>query len=176
MLNQGNQKIGSSFLRPILILSGILLVLWLIALQQTDSKEPEVPLTNEEQLRLDSLRALMGFIPGTTREEKEPDLFANALPIFLVLVVSITGLWLWSKKNKAPQQVQGTVLAEQFIGPGQTIKAVKFAGEIYILGVTPQTITLLKTIAEHEWSNLPELSKAVAPSAFSKLFKKETEN
>jgi flagellar biogenesis protein FliO len=176
MLNQGNQKIGSTFLRPILILSGILLVLWLIALQQTDSKEQEEPLTAESQQRLDSLRIILGTTDTVAREEKEPDLFSNALPVFLVLVVFISALWLWSKKAKAPQQIQGSILAEQIIGPGQSIKAVKFAGEVYILGVTHQSITVLKTLSEIEWTSLPEMSTTSEPSAFSKLFKKETES
>ncbi len=176
MLNQGSQKIGSTFLRPILILSAILLVLWLIALQQTDSKDQEDSVSVETQQRLDSLRILLGTTDVVARQEKEPDLFSNALPVFIVLVVLITGLWLWTKKNKIPQQIEGSILAEQIIGPGQSIKAVKFAGEIYILGVTHQSITVLKTLAEQDWANLPERSKSSEPSAFSKFFKKETES
>lgn len=172
-MNQRNLFQGQSgnVLRPILILSAILLLLWFITMSQSGSDVNTV-VSVEDQVRIDSLRMIMGNTDVKDQALRDSDFSGNALPVFLILAVLIGGLWWWSSKNKPKANVITNVVAEQEIGPGQFIKVVSLGEDYLILGVTPQQINLLKTIPKAEW-NLPlEPLKMESSSIFSQFMKR----
>lgn len=165
--------VNSTYLRPILILSGILLVLWLLTLQQSNPEKPE-SLTEQQQQRLDSLRVLMGTNGIETLPKEESNLFQNALPVFLILFVALIALWYWSKKKGITPENNGKILAELQLGPGQHVKAIQFAGEVHLLGITAHQINTIKTISIKQWEeNQTKTTKPINESEFSKLLASE---
>jgi flagellar biogenesis protein FliO len=175
-MNFQNLPVNSTYLKPVLWLSGILLVLWIITIQQADSNEAEKPVTAEQQVRLDSLRMMMGTYGTEAQPEKQTSLFQNALPVFVLLLIVLTGLWFWSKKNGVAVSPQGKVLSELSIGPNQWIKAVHFGGEVHVLGLTVHSVTPIKSMSMVDWETQNVLQEhPQSSSVFAKVLKKETE-
>lgn len=166
-ISMGTSK---SVVKPILILSAILLVLWIITLSQSGDSNPQ-PISMEEQSRIgDSLRIRLGISENQTIEHKSDNLFGNALPVFLILIFGIAGLWWWNQKKNPPENVISNVVAEQEIGPGQFIKVVSLGDEYLVIGVTPQSINLLKSVSKQDWNPSALVNQNQKPaSIFSQI-------
>lgn len=161
---------SNTVLKPVLLLSAILLLLWMFTLSQTDNSEQE-PISTEQQARLDSLRVVLGTSESAP-QRVEDNLFGNAFPVFLILILAIAAIWWWNQKKQTSESIITNVVAEQEIGPGQFIKVVSLGDEYLVLGVTSQQINLLKTISKHDW-NPTELQKGKSPSSlFSKILER----
>lgn len=175
MANQRNWFAGQSSgaLKPILILSAILLILWLITLSQSGNDSTPEAITTEQEARLDSLRSILGTQKkGEVQSQKDVNLFENAFPVFLLLMILIIGLWWWSRKSQPQKSTQANVLQTIEIGPGQHIKAVQVGEEVLLLGVTVQSIQLLKSMKKEEWSETESVeAHPIRQSSFSSILK-----
>ncbi len=161
---------SNTVLKPVLLLSVILLLLWMFTLSQTDHSEQET-ISTEQQARLDSLRVVLGTTESAP-QRVEDNLFGNAFPVFLILILAIGVIWWWNQKKQTPENVLTNVVAEQEIGPGQFIKVVSLGDDYLVLGVTSQQINLLKTVSKHDW-NPTEFQKGKQPSSlFSKILER----
>ncbi|TNE73638.1 hypothetical protein EP331_03790 [bacterium] len=168
---------SKSVLKPVLILSAILLVLWMITLSQSGDNTSQEQTTVEEQARIDSLRLILGTTESRTVEKKGDNLFNSAFPVFLLLILGIAGVWWWSQKKGTPANVISNVVAEQEIGPGQFIKIVSLGDEYLVLGVTPQSVNLLKSISKQDWDPSALVNqKAQTTSIFSQMLKRAEGN
>jgi flagellar biogenesis protein FliO len=161
---------SNTVLKPVLLLSAILLILWMFTLSQSDNSEQEI-ISSEQQARLDSLRVVLGTSESAP-QRVEDNLFGNAFPVFLILIAGIGLIWWWNQKKQTPENVLTNVVAEQEIGPAQFIKVVSLGDEYLVLGVTSHQINLLKTISKQDW-NPTELQKVKQPtSLFSKMMER----
>lgn len=161
---------SNTVLKPVLLLSVILLLLWMFTLSQTDHSEQET-ISTEQQARLDSLRVVLGTTESAP-QRVEDNLFGNAFPVFLILILAIGVIWWWNQKKQTPENVLTNVVAEQEIGPGQFIKVVSLGDDYLVLGVTSQQINLLKTVSKHDW-NPTEFQKGKQTSSlFSKILER----
>ena len=166
---------SSSIIKPIIILSAIILVLWMMTLGQSDS-QPIDTVTQVDQARLDSLRLLLGNSGITPTPEQDKSLIDRALPVFIILALLLAVLWWWNSKNKPKSNVLTNVVAEQEIGPGQFIKVISLGDDYLVLGVTPSNITLLKTISKTDWQPLIESNPLQTQSIFSQFMKRAEGN
>src|SRR5690606_35608269 len=129
----------------------ILLLLWMMTMSQTGS-DVSTPISTEDQLRVDSLRFLLGTTETGSQNVADSDMCGNAFPVFLLLLVLIDAVWRWSSRQHSKASVLTNVVAEQEIGPGQFIKVVSLGDEYLVLGVTPTAINLLKAMPKSEWN------------------------
>lgn len=131
----------------------ILLVLWLVTMYQSDESIQTQTYSAEEQAKLDTLRRMLGREEIEMKEGGEEGFFSKALVVFIILSGGIIIIWYLFKDKTAEANASFvTVIVEQEIGAGQWLKVVKYQHEYWVLGVTLQTVTLLKTLSEEEWS------------------------
>jgi flagellar biogenesis protein FliO len=140
------------FLKLIISFSFVLLVIWAFALIQADRPEPEKELTPREQARLDSVRSILGRENIQMQQPQEYDFGSKALVVVFVLGGGLAIAWWYLRKqDPGKQQDWITVLGEQSIDDQNTIKALKFQDEVWIVAVTPNGMNLLKTIPAEEF-------------------------
>lgn len=94
---------------------------------------------------------------------------------FIVLLMA--GLWWVKKWTKARQGIKGQiampmeVLGRRYLGPKQSVVAVKVAEKVLLLGVTETAISLLTTLPTEalEMSDEPDVGNADATHHFADL-------
>ncbi len=162
----GNRK----FIGTVISLAFTLLVVWIFVMATMSNNSP-APLNPADQMRLDSLRTALGRTAPAIHHNAAPNLFYNAIPAFLVLMLMLGALWYWNKRRAKPHHDHlFTVMGEQQLAPGQTIKIIAFNDEYWVIGLTGNNMTLLSKLSKEEWTP-PGNGKASPPdSAFSRLF------
>lgn len=160
------------FLKLIISFSFVLLVIWAFALIQADRPEPQKELTQREQARLDSVRSILGRENIQMQQPEEYDFGSKALLVVFVLGGGLAIAWWYLRKqNPAEQKNWITVLGEQSIDSQNTIKALQFQDEVWILAVSANGMNLLKTIPADEF-DATDLEKSSGQTQVNKdLFK-----
>jgi flagellar biogenesis protein FliO len=90
-----------------------------------------------------------------TRAEKDSDsgMFGNAFVTFLFLIVLLAGIWYWSDRNNGRLEPgMNRILGTQTLGEGVSLKIIKINQEVWVLGVTSQSVKLLHRYNENEWN------------------------
>ena len=165
----------TNVVKPAIYLSMLLLVVWVFIMAQSQGTESSQPVSVEQQARIDSLRLALGKDIQPIREADEPDILGKAFPVFLVMVAVIGGIWFWNRKRggegkkKTPSLFE--IIAEQDLGPGQSIKIVTYKNHVWVLGVTSTGISLIKELPPDELDrNLHiEKSEVQNPNNFARL-------
>jgi len=160
-----------------------LLVIWIFVLAQTGNDQ--YALKPQEQARMDSLHAAVTQNAGSLQREESVSLFSHALPVFFVLIIILGGIWFWGRKNagrRGPTLFK--VLGSQPLGNGQELKVIQINHEIWVIGITGQEITLLRSYAADDWdANIDmdtkvnsDLGSIRADQSFMSVFKEKLES
>jgi flagellar biogenesis protein FliO len=172
-LPQGNPK---KTLRMVLMVSMVMLALWLLMVQRIDSgNQPEVsdPETSE---RLESVRSLRGVSDDQPAEvtERGNTMMPGAMSTFLVLSGILLLVWFWvrSKPGDHTPQEQFHQIASHVLGTGgQHLSVLEINGEMWVLGVTSASVTLLHRYPKDAWITPPSSPLPPPSSSFKDLLK-----
>lgn len=169
-------------LKFVLGFAAVMLVLWLVMVSQMDFNGTSSASTPEEQMRADSLRSAItqndGAIQSQARQSREesPDIFFNALTTFVILIVMLALVWLWSRtRGSSPQSASGIFreVGGQVLGQGAQLKVIEINDEIWVMGLSEGGVNLLHRYSKDEWVEQEEPSGNPVESNFYKLFKGE---
>lgn len=165
-------------LKIVISISVVLLVMWLFLVSKMDygnTSEPRYPAVEQQA---DSMRTLLEReSAGRTAamEDSSPNMFSNAFITFLVLMTLLGFAWLWVRKKSPAETKQQNFqqLLSQGLGQGAELKIVKLNGEIWVLGVTANAVTLLHRYPEEEW-NEPFEQPEQNLNSFYQLFRSQS--
>lgn len=167
LLNPGGNN--KKFIGTVVSLAFTLLVVWIFVMATMNNNTSTSSLSPADQMRLDSLRTALGRTgAAAAHTSASPNLFYNALPAFLFLLLLLGGVWLWNRRKEKPSDQQlFSVVGEQQLAPGQTIKIIAFQNEYWVIGVTGNNMTLLSRIDKEEWSPPGPASNDFKPPSYS---------
>jgi flagellar biogenesis protein FliO len=103
--------------------------------------------------------------------QESPNIFMNAFTTFLVLLVLLAGVWLWSRK-RTPAVRQGAFreYGSHSLGYGAQVRIVEISNEVWVLGVTANSVNLLHRYAKEEWTE-QQPPQTGGENTFYNLFK-----
>ncbi|MGD8428703.1 MAG: flagellar biosynthetic protein FliO [Balneolaceae bacterium] len=160
------------------------LLIWMLVVLQAGTSGRTVVV--DQSGRLDSLRVSLNKSAGDSLSkssnlsnlavaprEKSSAPFSNALPVFLILLAAIGGLWYWIKRGNASSdsKTDGVFLpvGTQEVVAGQQISVIKMNDEFWVLGTCSSGMALLHRYSEEDW-NGPEASQAGKKKHGGRLF------
>lgn len=167
-------------LKFVLGFAAVMLVLWLVMVSQMDFTGSGDPATPEDRMRADSLRSAISQNNGHIQsaeasEEESPDIFFNAFTTFLILITLLGLVWVWTRsKGNSPQQRSNMFneVGGQMLGQGAQLKVIEINDEIWVMGVTEGSVSLLHRYAKEDWAGKIESGEPIE-SSFYKMFKGE---
>jgi len=183
LLNHSTKK-PKAVLRIVISVSIGLLVLWIFLVSRMELPGQRdsvlVSASDSTQQMLDVKKELLGeqdATPGVFESSTEqPPMFQNAFTTFMVMVTMLGGLWAWSmrKKKRVPDTPQDIKeIAQHVIGQGVQLKVIELNEEVWVLGVSANSVNLLHRYPKKDW----QLPKALDPepelsgSDFNSIFK-----
>lgn len=141
-------------------LSTVLLVIWAFLLQQQNEASKNtltdkvVPSDSTRDARLDSLRLELGAgIAETAPEQEKTSANTGLMTTFVILVLSVGGLWWWSRSIKSAKQVDTTFfkeVARQELSTGQSVLVMEMNDEYWFLGSSAGALNLLHKVHKSE--------------------------
>ena len=186
LLNQSSKQ-PKLILRIVISVSIGLLVIWIFLVSKMDvpSQRDSILVKADTSESITDLRSnLLGEIqsPKQSTQEgtvvtKEEPLFENALTTFFIMIVVLGSIWLWTlkkKKHTIKQDQDIKDISQHVIGQGVQIKILEINEEMWILGVTSNSINLLHRYKKNEWhlSKIPDPdSEEISESDFNSIFK-----
>jgi len=177
----GSSADPKQILKFVLGFAAVMLVLWLVMVSQMDFNGTGSASTPEEQMRADSLRSAINQNDGVPKsqsfasEKESPNIFFNALTTFLVLITILGLVWVWSRsKNGTPDRSADMFkeIGGQNLGPGSQLKVIEINNEIWVVGVSEGSVSLLHRYDKDDWTGNFEPYEPVE-SNFYKMFKGE---
>lgn len=179
-------------LASILGIAVFFLVIWMFVAVQVDPSGENV--AAEQSGRLDSLRLSLSDQfsdslelksnqnAAASKPEKANTSFMKTLPVFLVLILVIGGLWYWIKKGGAgtthsniSEKNVFNLLGSQKIMAGKRITVIKINNEFWVLSTGGEAMQLLHRYTEDEWEG-PDLPIQEEKESASQLFAKILRN
>lgn len=138
----------------VISMSVVLLILWLFMVSRMDYQSaPEADPPSTE--RRDSVRVMMGKSDtGFVAEERSSSIFFNAFTTFVVLIIILAGVWFWVRR-KSSYGSTGRLFKEygqQAIGPGHQLKVMEVNNEIWVLGISTDSVSLLHRYPKEQWN------------------------
>jgi len=162
---------NKKFIGTVISLAFTLLVVWIFVMATMNNDNSTTSLNAADQMRLDSLRTVLGRSGAAIHSSANPNLFYNALPAFLFLLLLLGGVWLWNRRREKPGNQQlFSVVGEQQLAPGQTIKIIAFQNEYWVIGVAGNNMTLLSRLNKDEWSPPDPKDLSSISNSFSNIF------
>lgn len=164
-------------LKIVLTLSMLLLVIWLFMVSRMELSGPENSASPASIERADSIRtAINGNRPDReiVRSENEPNIFMNAVTTFVVMISILVVVWFLIQKKASKSSDQLPLfreMGEQPIGSGSQLKVVEVNGEIWVLGLTSGSVTLLHRYQSDEWKERKNESPEKETGNFLDYFK-----
>ncbi len=164
-------------LKIVLGLAVVLLLMWLFTLSHIDYNQgPDAEEYIQSQAQTDS--AVVGASSDDAREIKsygEPSgIFTNGLITFLVLLVVLIMVWFWvDRKQSGSTAGNQRELASQVLGEGAQLKIIRMNEEVWVLGVTSESVNLLHRYPENEWKEKMPKKESGGSDVFGKLFKSQ---
>ena len=169
----------SRILKIVLGLALVLLLMWLFTLSHIDYNQRA---ESEEYIKTaseaDSTQIITGNREDRAKEVQSYDqssgVFMNGLITFLVLLFVLIIVWFWvdrkeSVRSKGPERS----LSSQSLGEGATLRIIRINEEIWILGVTSNTVNLLHRYPESDWKENLQGEDVEEDNMFRKLFKSQ---
>ena len=163
-------------LKIVISVSIVLLVMWLFMVSRMEFSSSADTGNPHTQQRIESIRASVEE-PGAAKEiavqsEASSGIFMNAFTTFLVLITLLGGVWLWtrSKTNSSPEKRDRNI-GGHILGEGAQLKIIEINEEIWVLGVTTNTVNLLHTYPKSEWKEqVSQSEKKSGSESFRKIF------
>lgn len=153
-----------------------MLIIWLFMVSKMEfagSQDLDDRVTQE---RADSIQTMLSEKKPdrVSVEDRSSGIFMNAVTTFLVLISLLGIVWLWSRKKPAMgRESEFHEIGEHALGQGAQIKVLEINEEIWVLGVTSGSISLLHRYPKEAWvkkSKTPEQETSI----FYKLFSSKT--
>lgn len=165
MFNGTDRRVGErlpkKLLGSVLVLSGILLVLWLLVVARSEYGEnqriSDTGMT-VEAVQPDSAAEHAGRLGFRTAaspddESRSSGLFGGAMTVFIILVVMLGAAFLWFRKSDTLYPSYFKELGRHPLGMDQELIVLEANGEVWVLGRTSQSITLLFKCAKESWNH-----------------------
>ena len=186
LLSQSTKQ-PKTILRIIISVSIGLLVLWIFLVSKMDLPSQRESIlvnadtsqniinTRDNLLRQNQLSEKVDVTDEAVSDE-DP-IFQNAFTTFFVMIVILGGIWLWTikKKKNIINSNQGIKDISQYvIGQGVQLKIVEINEEVWVLGITTNSIDLLHRYKKNEWhsSKILDLdSEEISRGDFNSIFK-----
>lgn len=162
-------------LKVVLGLSCVLLLMWLLTLSRFGSaKKNDSPGFVSDKQMVDTL--------ATTKSAKDPsvptisnggssDMFANGVVIFVLLMAILILVWFWAGGKQATGSGHfQREIGSQVLGEGAQIKIITINDEVWVLGVTSESVNLLHRYSKGEWVE-PKVETENDINSFAKLLK-----
>lgn len=161
-------------LKTVLIFSAVLLVMWLLMVSQMETGNP--PVTSGDsitQARADSIRTVLSQTDqGRYADDRSGSIFMNAITTFLVLIAILGVVWLWSRsKPQTKNQKEFQELGSQVLGQNAQLKILEINNEIWVIGVTANSVNLLHRYNKEEWISKPVDHSSTKESSFYQILK-----
>ena len=163
LLSHSTKK-PKSILRIVISISMVLLVLWLfmVSRMELSTQRQSVLVANQPDsvaAQQSIKQSLLNESPAResqnlTAKQEQPAIFQKALTTFLLMFIVLGFVWLWSKKKSSSQQVKEDIsdLGQHILGQGAQLRIVEINNEVWVLGVTSGSLTLLHRYAKEEWN------------------------
>lgn len=162
-------------LKIVIGLAFVLLLMWVLTLSHIDSgSDPSASETIATQQVSDSLQTTdssqKSLIPGKSSDETS-GMLSSGLVTFFVLVIVLGGIWFWvDKKGGGHGTAEQREIDSEMLAQGATMKILKVNNEVWVLGVTSQSVDLLHRYPQEEWTeSMPD--PEAGSDHFAKLFK-----
>lgn len=165
LLSHSTRK-PKSILRIVISISMVLLVLWLfmVSRMELSTNRQSVLVASQPdsatvtQSVSETLLGTSKATPKSTENQQvaakdDPGIFRNAFTTFMVMFIILGIVWLWSRKKSTTPAGKQLVndLGQHVMGQGSQLKIVELNNEVWVLGVTPSSVTLLHRYAKEEW-------------------------
>jgi len=158
LMPRGNpQKI----LGIVISISVVLLVLWLFMVSRMDYQSADSGVSGRDrdtvtysQERRDSVRVMMGKSDAAqVSEDRSSRMFFNAFTTFVVLMIILAGVWIWSrsKSGQTSSSKYFKDIGQHTIGQSQQLKVIEINNEIWVLGIGLDSVTLLHRYPKDQW-------------------------
>lgn len=188
LLNQSTKQ-PKTILRIVISISIGLLVLWIFLVSKMDvpsqrdsvlvkaDTSTSTSITDLRSNLLGEKQSPQSSSQGRTAVTDEEPLFQNAFTTFFIMVVVLGSIWLWTiKKKKHTVKSDRDIkdISQHVIGQGVQLKILEINEEIWVLGVTSNSINLLHRYKKNEWypSNIPNRDpEEISNSDFNSIFK-----
>ncbi len=185
-------KDPKAILRIVISVSVGLLVLWIFLVSKMDvpSKKNTILVAAQDSVEQQATSVRNTLLsnnnnsleisttePEQIAEEEQPAMFQNAFTTFLVMITLLGGLWAWSTKKKKKIDVKQSdinELSQHIIGQGTQMKVLEINNEIWVVGVTANSINLLHRYPKEEWKSKSTPTKQeteMSESDFNSIFK-----
>jgi flagellar biogenesis protein FliO len=167
-------------LKIVLGLAFILLLMWLFTLSHVDYNQgPGAEEYIASQAQTDSAEVIS--TKGQEEQAKEiqsyeqsSGVFTNGLITFLVLLVVLIMVWFWvDRKQSGHAKNRGRELDSQVLGEGAKLKIIQINEEVWVVGVTSNTVNLLHRYPQEEWKEETHEQDSENKDLFGKLFKSQ---
>lgn len=162
-------------LKSVIGISVVLLLIWLVMISRMDFSQNSEHSDPAKQEQADSIRAMVnqdGAEPVDKRSSGS-GIFMNALTTFLIMATILVIVWLWVRKQTDdPQKKTFTEITEHTIDADKKLKVLEINNEVWVLGVSSESIALLHKYPEGEWKEIPEVSDT-SQSSFYKMFRRQ---
>lgn len=168
ILNRSTRN-PQSILKIVLGLAVVMLVIWMFLISKMDVSDRSAPKAEgatqgqTQSLKQSLLQKETGNEATVKPAAESSDMFQRALPTFAVMIVTLGGVWLWSRRkdkisagSKDVREVDDYVL-----GQGAQLKFLEINHEIWVLGLTSSSVDLLHRVPKGDWTDelsQPELS------------------
>lgn len=177
------ERLPKKLLGSVLILSGILLVLWLLVVAKSeygDKQRVSETRIKTEAAQVDSLGEGAGRLqPVDTvspkSESSSSGIFGGAVTVFIILVVMLGAAFLWSRKSDTLYSTYFKEVGRHQLGMDQELIVLEVNGEVWILGRTSQSISLLFKCDEENWEHQAQETLANG-GGFKKILDKFSNN
>lgn len=166
-------------LKIVIGLSLVLLLMWLFTLSRIDQRGEQGSSIiasgkqdNTAVIKDKAASESQGV--GPYGESGSGDMFSGGLLTFGVLLVILMGVWYWLDRKEAgsARDVQREI-GSHILGERAQLKILQINGEVWVLGVTAETVNLLHRYPKSEWTETnPDELKAEGDK-FSKIFRKK---
>lgn len=173
-------------LKIVLTFSVVILVMWLFMVSRMEftggSGSGSSGSGTQEGIsveRADSLRTILNRERGDSAasDERSSGIFMNAFTTFIILVSILGVVWFWSKTKGSTAPKRRRELKEMgahSLGNGAQLKIVELNGEIWVMGVTQQSVNLLHRYSKDEWNEEKEPFEVPSEddNSFSAIFRR----
>lgn len=144
-------------LKIVLAFAVVMLVLWLFMVSRMDFRggmeTADTRVHNESDSARTAITQPEGRPPQRTAQDS-PNIFFNAFTTFMVLMGILGLVWLWtrSKENSTQNKKGFKELGDQMLGQGAQLKIVEINNEIWVMGITANSVNLLHRYSKDEWA------------------------
>lgn len=185
-LRKSNKK-PKTILRIIISVSVGLLVLWIFLVSKMDlpsQRESVLVKADTSQSIIEIRNNILGDNKSSNKTNstieaatKQEPIFQNPFTVFFVMITILGSIWLWSTKKKNnivsyDQDIKD--ISQHVICQGVQLNVCEINEEIWVLGVTTNSIKLLHKYQKNEWnqSNISDSTpEQISSTDFNSMFK-----